>query len=97
MKAIKHIPFNANITGSFLVVDEHNILVKDGFASKESANEWIKYNTNIEWERGDLEENHDGYKHYSASGMSKDGKKWTGTWAEYGSEFEEILDIEAVL
>lgn len=48
----------------------------------------------IEWERGELVENFDGYKEYNAFGTSLDGREWIARWMEMGGEFQELIDPE---
>jgi hypothetical protein len=51
----------------------------------------------IEWDRGDLVEEHDHETHYVALGLNIDDNLqetfWIGTWVEIGAEVE-IINIE---
>ncbi len=48
----------------------------------------------IEWERGELIDDHGHSKYYAVSGIGSDGKDYIGD-AEYcNGEFEEIVNVE---
>jgi hypothetical protein len=49
----------------------------------------------IEWEQGDFQESHDHEKHYSAVGISEDGREWVGVWIEIDNNEVDIEYIEA--
>lgn len=49
----------------------------------------------IEWERGDLIDNHGHTVCFYAEGTADDGTLWSGTWEECNGEFIEVTEIEA--
>lgn len=48
----------------------------------------------IEWERVDIIDTHAHEVHYAVSGISEDGREWTGTVIVTDGEFTEIIEIE---
>ncbi len=48
----------------------------------------------IEWETGDVIDEHDHETHYAADGVGDDGLEYIGTAIYIDGEFEEITDIE---
>lgn len=46
----------------------------------------------IEWERGEFIEKHDGCREYACAGDSLDGREWIATWWQTGDE----VDIENI-
>lgn len=59
-----------------------------------NANIRIKPERKIEWERGDLIENHGHAVYYYAEGTADDGTLWSGTWEECNGEFIQVSEIE---
>jgi len=49
----------------------------------------------IEWIRGSLIEDHTGLDYYSCEGIDTNGEKWSGIWVESPAGID-VIDIEKV-
>ena len=48
----------------------------------------------IEWEQGDVVENHEQVIYYAMTGTGDDGKQYEATGSYCHGEFDEVFDIE---